>query len=62
VNTPPVGRIQQAVVSRPRCVRCENPQTEPVTTMYRGTCDAAEWFRCDECEHIFSVPRDRELP
>jgi hypothetical protein len=48
-------------VSRPRCARCESPNTEPVTTMRRGTCDADEWFRCDECEHVFPQSRDAEL-
>jgi hypothetical protein len=48
-------------VSQPRCVRCESPNTEPVTTMRRGTCDADEWFRCDECEHVFPQSRDAEF-
>jgi hypothetical protein len=47
--------------SQPRCARCESPNTEPVTTMRRGTCDADEWFRCDECEHVFPQSRDGEL-
>jgi hypothetical protein len=47
-------------VSQPRCARCESPNTEPLTTMRRGTCDADEWFRCDECEHVFPQPRDGE--
>jgi hypothetical protein len=48
-------------VSQPRCERCESPNTEPVTTMRRGTCDADEWFRCDECEHVFPQSRDADL-
>jgi hypothetical protein len=48
-------------VSQPRCARCESPNTELLTTMHRGTCDAAEWFRCDECEHVFPQSREGEL-
>ena len=48
-------------VSQPRCARCESPNTEPVATMRRGTCDADEWFRCEECEHVFPRSRDEEF-
>jgi hypothetical protein len=48
-------------VSQARCARCESPNTEPVPTMRRGTCDADEWFRCEECEHVFPRSRDGEL-
>jgi hypothetical protein len=61
MDTPSVATVRQAAVSGPRCDRCESPQTEPVTTMNRGTCNASEWFRCEECEHVFSVSPDREL-
>lgn len=50
----------QRVVSQPRCTRCENPNTELLTTMRLHTCDAHEWFRCEECDHIFSVSRAGE--
>jgi hypothetical protein len=48
-------------VPQPRCARCESPNTEPITTMRRGTCDADEWFRCDECEHVFPKSREAEF-
>jgi hypothetical protein len=57
LNSPSSGRA----VSVPRCARCESPNTEPVTTMRRGTCDADEWFRCEECEHVFPQSREPEL-
>jgi hypothetical protein len=46
--------------SQPRCARCESPNTEPVTTMRRGTCDADDWFRCEECEYVFPKSREAE--
>ena len=42
-------------VPLPRCAKCGGTKTEPVTTMRRHTCHADEWYRCDECEHVFSV-------
>jgi hypothetical protein len=44
----------------PRCGECGSADTEPVTTMRRHTCEADEWYRCGECERVFSVSRLRE--
>lgn len=52
-NPIPAHRAQAATVS---CTRCESPDTEPLVTMRRHTCDAGEWFRCKECGHTFSAP------
>lgn len=46
---------QQQPVPLPRCAKCGGTKTEPVTTMRRHTCHADEWYRCDECEHVFSA-------
>jgi predicted SprT family Zn-dependent metalloprotease len=43
--------------SPPRCRECGSADTEPVTTMRRHTCDADEWYRCGECERVFTVSR-----
>ena len=44
-------------VPLPRCTNCGGAKTEAVTTMRRHTCHADEWYRCTECEHVFSVSR-----
>lgn len=41
----------------PPCTRCGSPSTEPVATMRLCTSDADAWFRCEECEHVFSASR-----
>jgi hypothetical protein len=41
----------------PACVQCGNPDTEPVATMRLCTSEADAWFRCTECEHVFSTSR-----
>jgi predicted SprT family Zn-dependent metalloprotease len=41
----------------PRCRDCGSADTEPVTTMRRHTCDADDWYRCGECERVFTVSR-----
>jgi predicted SprT family Zn-dependent metalloprotease len=41
--------------SPPRCRECGSAETEPVTTMRRHTCAADEWYRCGECERVFTV-------
>ena len=45
----------------PRCSECGSAETEPVTTMRRHTCEADEWYRCGECERVFSVSQVGEL-
>ena len=40
----------------PTCSECGNPRTEPLQTMRLHTSAADAWFRCDECQHIFSIP------
>jgi hypothetical protein len=39
----------------PACARCGSPRTERVVTMRLCTSDADSWFRCEECEHVFSA-------
>ena len=46
--------------AQPRCGECGSAQTEPVTTIRRHTCEADEWYRCGECDRVFSVSRLRE--
>ena len=55
------ARFSQRPVPQPRCAECGSPETEPVTTMRRHTCDADEWYRCGECERVFTVSRIGEL-
>lgn len=43
-------------VAAPSCTECGNPYTEPLQTMRLHTSAADDWFRCDECQHIFSIP------
>jgi uncharacterized protein with PIN domain len=52
-----MARTTQQPMPLPRCAECGGTKTEPVTTMRRHTCHADEWYRCDECEHVFSVSR-----
>ena len=55
--TRPAGPAVRRVASSPRCAQCGSGATEPVTTMRLHTCDAEEWFRCDECGQVFSTSR-----
>jgi hypothetical protein len=57
LSSDPRTRSVQRVVSQPSCAQCGSPNTEPVTTRRLCTCDAGEWFRCEECEHIFTPSR-----
>jgi hypothetical protein len=53
---PAVPRARRtAAPAAPACSRCGSPRTEPVVTMRLCTSDADSWFRCEECEHVFST-------
>jgi len=43
--------------SSPSCARCASSATEPVATMQRHTVSADSWYRCQECEHVFTTGR-----
>lgn len=53
--TTPRGRPRKPVAA-PVCSACGNPKTEPVPTMRLCTSAADTWFRCEECQHVFSTP------
>ena len=44
--------------SSPPCAQCASAETEPVITMQRHTVDADPWYHCEECGHVFPMPRD----
>jgi hypothetical protein len=46
----------QKLAVLPSCTECGNPHTEPLQTMRLHTSAADTWFRCDECQHVFSIP------
>jgi hypothetical protein len=52
-STPPPRRPEAV----PPCARCGNPKTEPLATMRLHTSDSDSWYRCDECEHVFTSSR-----
>lgn len=52
----PPGR-KPAAVPQPPCTLCGSPETEPVATMRLCTSDADAWYRCGECQHVFSMSR-----
>jgi predicted SprT family Zn-dependent metalloprotease len=56
-----MSRSFERQAAQPRCGDCGSAATEPVTTMRRHTCEADEWYRCGECDRVFSVSRLREL-
>jgi hypothetical protein len=41
--------------SSPPCAQCAGAQTEPVVTMRLHTADSGQWYRCDECGHVFAT-------
>jgi len=49
--------IRKPAAQPPPCARCGSPSTEPVATMRLCTSDADAWFRCEECEYVFSASR-----
>jgi hypothetical protein len=44
------------LLAPPSCSQCGSPNTEPLQTMRLHTSAADAWFRCDECQHVFSTP------
>lgn len=52
-TTPPQPRKP---VTAPACSACGSPSTEPVPTMRLCTSAAGTWFRCEECQNVFSTP------
>jgi len=58
-NTPALANSTRDGSSlSPLCTRCASSETEAVVTMRRHTVDADPWYRCEECGHVFTTPRD----
>jgi uncharacterized Zn finger protein len=54
------GDLRERAPSTPPCAHCGSMETEPMATMQRHTVDADPWYRCEECGHVFSTPRNGE--
>lgn len=54
-----VSLTRQDAPTSPPCTRCASSATESVVTMRRLTVDAAPWYRCEDCGHVFAVDDDR---
>jgi hypothetical protein len=59
INTPALttGQGGRQLPSSPSCALCASSATEPVATMQRHTVNADPWYRCQECEHVFTAGR-----